>query len=69
MKEVEAKKLKLSGEVALDESSIQKSRDTQRRLTSFMQSKRYQKLNHRLREYVKSEIRRILNRVVELCCV
>ncbi|MCX8076398.1 MAG: RNA-guided endonuclease TnpB family protein, partial [Aquificaceae bacterium] len=31
-----------------------------------LQSKRYQRLNHKLSEYVKSEIRRILNRIVKL---
>ncbi|MCS6876643.1 MAG: zinc ribbon domain-containing protein, partial [Aquificaceae bacterium] len=31
-----------------------------------LQSKRYQRLNHRLSEYVKSEVRRILNKVVGL---
>ncbi|MDW8433463.1 MAG: transposase [Aquificaceae bacterium] len=41
-------------------------RNLQRQKIKPMQSKRYQKLNHRLSEYVKSEIRRILNRVVVL---
>ncbi|MCS7352321.1 MAG: RNA-guided endonuclease TnpB family protein, partial [Anaerolineae bacterium] len=41
-------------------------RNLQRQGIKPTQSKRYQRLNHRLREYVKSEVRRILNRVVGL---
>ncbi|MCX7989254.1 MAG: RNA-guided endonuclease TnpB family protein, partial [Aquificaceae bacterium] len=41
-------------------------RNLQRQKIKPLQSKRYQRLNHRLSEYVKSEVRRILNRVVAL---
>ncbi len=41
-------------------------RDLQRRGKKPTESRRYLRLQHRLSEYVKNEVRRIINRVIEL---
>ncbi|MCX7911181.1 MAG: RNA-guided endonuclease TnpB family protein [Endomicrobia bacterium] len=93
VKEIEPRKIELSGEIALDfgieylfatdrgdlfgrnfytkvkeyVDKIDKlKRNLQRQKIKPTQSKRYLKLNHKLKEYVKSEIRRILNRIIKL---